>query len=116
MTYLDDRLGVAGRVAVLIGGAGGLGLACATELGRAGMRLAIGDIDEARLASTAAALAGEGIEVHAGALDCRDIDALDRVLRLGRRCLRPRRRGGERGRRHVPPGVRGSRTHVGGRR
>ena len=76
MTYLDDRLGVAGRVAVLIGGAGGLGLACATELGRAGMRVAIGDIDEPRLASSAAALAAEGIDVHAGALDCRDIDAL----------------------------------------
>jgi 3-oxoacyl-[acyl-carrier protein] reductase len=76
MTYLEDRLGVAGKVAVLIGGAGGLGLACATELGRAGMRLAIGDIDEARLAASASALAGEGIEVHAGALDCRDADAL----------------------------------------
>ncbi len=76
MTYLDDRLGVAGRVAVVVGGAGGLGLACAAELGRAGMRLAIGDIDEARLASSAAALASEGIEVHAGALDCRDVDAL----------------------------------------
>ncbi len=76
MTYLDDRLGVAGRVAVLIGGAGGLGLACAAELGRAGMRLAIGDIDEARLASTATALAAEGIEVHAGAVDCRDVEAL----------------------------------------
>jgi len=76
MTYLDDRLGVAGKVAVLIGGAGGLGLACATELGRAGMRLAIGDRDEARLAAAGAALAGEGIAVHAGALDCRDADAL----------------------------------------
>lgn len=76
MAHLDDRLGVAGRVAVLIGGAGGLGLACAAELGRAGMRLAIGDIDEPRLASTATALAAEGVDVHAGALDCRDVDAL----------------------------------------
>ena len=76
MTYLDDRLGVAGRVAVLIGGAGGLGLACAAELGRAGMRLAIGDLDEARLAATATALGAEGVDVHAGALDCRDVDAL----------------------------------------
>ncbi len=76
MTYLEDRLGVAGKVAVLIGGAGGLGLACAAELGRAGMRLAIGDIDEARLAASASALAGEGIDVHAGVLDCRDADAL----------------------------------------
>lgn len=76
MTYLDDRLGVAGRVAVIIGGARGLGRACAVELGRAGMRLAIGDIDAAGLAITAGDLVDEGVIVHTGVVDCRDGEAL----------------------------------------
>lgn len=76
MSYLETRLGVAGRVVAVMGGAGGLGRACADELGRAGMRLALADIDPERLAVAAAELRDEGIEVHDAVLDCRDADAL----------------------------------------
>lgn len=77
MSYLDERLDVAGRVAVLLGGAGGLGRACAVELSRAGMRLAIADRDPELLAATAEGLEAEGASpVHTGVLDCRDADAL----------------------------------------
>jgi NAD(P)-dependent dehydrogenase (short-subunit alcohol dehydrogenase family) len=40
------------------------------------MRLAVADRDADRLASTAAELAHDGIEVHTGVLDCRDADEL----------------------------------------
>lgn len=76
MSYLDERLGVAGRVAVVLGGAAGLGRASAVELGRAGMRLAVADRDAEQLAATTAELEGAGVSVHPGVFDCRDVDAL----------------------------------------
>ena len=76
MSYLDDRLDVAGRVAVLLGGAGGLGRACALELGRAGMRLAVADRDADRLAALRDELAADGVSIHTEAFDCRDGEAL----------------------------------------
>lgn len=75
-TYLEERLGVSGRVAVIIGGAAGLGRASAIELGRAGMRLAVADRDAERLARTVAELGSAGIVVHSDVFDCRDADAL----------------------------------------
>ena len=45
MSYLDDRADLAGRVAVVVGGGGGIGRACAVDLGRAGMHLALCDRD-----------------------------------------------------------------------
>jgi NAD(P)-dependent dehydrogenase (short-subunit alcohol dehydrogenase family) len=76
LEYLDTRLGLHGRVAVVLGGAGGLGRACATELGRAGMRVAIADRDGGRLDATVARLTDDGVDVLGAALDCRDLDAL----------------------------------------
>jgi NAD(P)-dependent dehydrogenase (short-subunit alcohol dehydrogenase family) len=74
--YLEQRLDVSGRVAVIIGGAAGLGRASALELGRAGMRLAVADRDAERLAHTVGELAEIGVDVHTGVFDCRDADAL----------------------------------------
>ena len=77
MSYLDDRLDVKGRVAVLLGGAGGLGRACAVELGRAGMRLAVADRDEERLVALVDELVADRVPfVHTAVLDVRDADAL----------------------------------------
>jgi NAD(P)-dependent dehydrogenase (short-subunit alcohol dehydrogenase family) len=53
----------AGRVAVITGGASGIGLAVARRLGAAGMRLVLADIDEAQLASAADDLRLQGAEV-----------------------------------------------------
>jgi 3-oxoacyl-[acyl-carrier protein] reductase len=76
LSYLDERAGLDGRVAMVLGGGGGLGQACAIDLGGAGMRLALCDKDAAALENTASAIAGGGAEVMTGVLDARDPEAL----------------------------------------
>ena len=76
MSFLDDRAGLDGRVAIVLGGGGGLGQACANDLGGAGMRLALCDKDAAALESTASVIADAGAEVMTGELDARDPEAL----------------------------------------
>src|ERR1700730_858387 len=76
MGYLDDRLNLAGKVAVVMGGAGGLGRASALELGRAGMRLCIADRNETLLAEATTQLEAEGADVLGSVLDVRDPEAL----------------------------------------
>jgi 3-oxoacyl-[acyl-carrier protein] reductase len=76
MSFLDERAGLDGRVAMVVGGGGGLGQACANDLGGAGMRLALCDKDAAAVEATASAIAGGGSEVMTGVLDARDPEAL----------------------------------------
>jgi 3-oxoacyl-[acyl-carrier protein] reductase len=76
VSFLDERADLDGRVAVVVGGGGGLGRACATDLGRAGMRLALCDKDAAALTETAASISDAGGEVMVGVLDARDPEAL----------------------------------------
>ena len=57
MSYLDERADLAGRVAVVVGGGGGIGRACAVDLSRAGMHLALADRDAAALDEVAAVIA-----------------------------------------------------------
>lgn len=67
------------RVAVITGGASGIGLALAKRLGAEGMRLVIADIDEAALLSAQAELEGSGHHVLAKRTDvakAEDIQAL----------------------------------------
>ena len=52
-----------GKVAVVTGGAGGIGRAMCETFGRAGMRVVAADYDEAALEKAAADLRGEGIDV-----------------------------------------------------
>lgn len=49
------------QVAVITGGAGGLGCALAAELARAGVRIALFDIDAKRVAASAASLPGQAL-------------------------------------------------------
>jgi 3-oxoacyl-[acyl-carrier protein] reductase len=60
------------RVALLTGGARGIGLASARRLGRAGIFVALADIDAAAAESAAAQLRGEGIEAEGYRLDVAD--------------------------------------------
>ena len=91
MSYLDDRADLAGRVAVVVGGGGGIGRACAVDLGRAGMHLALCDKDGGALSEVAAMLADAGTEVMTAELDARDADAVSEFFagadtRFGSRC------------------------------
>ncbi|BBY14116.1 SDR family NAD(P)-dependent oxidoreductase [Mycobacterium marseillense] len=61
--------GFAGKVAVVTGAGSGIGQALAVELGRAGAKVAISDVDTAGLAQTAEQLAAIGAPVKVDQLD-----------------------------------------------
>jgi 3-oxoacyl-[acyl-carrier protein] reductase len=91
VSYLDDRADLAGRVAVVVGGGGGIGRACALDLARTGMHLALCDRDRGALDEVAGMLADTGGEVMTAELDARDADALSGFFdvadtRFGARC------------------------------
>ena len=62
----------AGRVAVVTGGASGIGLGLARRFGAEGMRIVIGDVEVAALDAAVAELAGAGVEVEGVATDVSD--------------------------------------------
>ncbi|MEV7694683.1 SDR family NAD(P)-dependent oxidoreductase [Microbacterium sp. NPDC089189] len=69
-----------GRVAVITGGASGVGFGQAQVFGRLGCRIAIIDVRRDALDEAAARLADEGIDVYAVPLDIRDRDAWVRAV------------------------------------
>jgi NAD(P)-dependent dehydrogenase (short-subunit alcohol dehydrogenase family) len=71
-----------GRVAVVTGAASGIGLAVVEAFVAEGMRVAMTDLDQPRLAAEADRLRDQGADVHAVAGDVRDADAVDRVGRV----------------------------------
>jgi NAD(P)-dependent dehydrogenase (short-subunit alcohol dehydrogenase family) len=73
---LEERAGLAGKVALLAGGAAGLGRAAAMDLAGAGVHLAVCDRDAEALAATAADARARGVDVFTRVLDVRDDDAL----------------------------------------
>ena len=75
-SFLDARAALAGKVAVVAGGGGGLGRAAALDLARAGVALALCDVDGAALGGTVADARALGVEVLHGVLDVRDPEAL----------------------------------------
>jgi NAD(P)-dependent dehydrogenase (short-subunit alcohol dehydrogenase family) len=76
MGWFEERAGLAGTVAVITGGAGGLGEAIATDLAANGVRLAVIDID----GEAVGRLRDHGHDaiVHHG--DARDLDALSALF------------------------------------
>jgi hypothetical protein len=54
VSFLDERAALAGKVAIVAGGAGGLGRASALDLASTGVSLALADVDGDALRSTAA--------------------------------------------------------------
>lgn len=77
-SYLEQRMGLAGRVAVVHGGGGGLGAGIALDLARAGVHLCLADRDEQALAVTAAEARRAGVSVLERVLDVREPEALAR--------------------------------------
>ncbi|HYJ55907.1 MAG TPA: SDR family NAD(P)-dependent oxidoreductase [Mycobacterium sp.] len=68
-----------GKVAIVTGGASGIGQALASELALHGVRVVVGDLDESGAQSTAAAIrsaGGEAAALRADAADESDIEAL----------------------------------------
>jgi gluconate 5-dehydrogenase/2-deoxy-D-gluconate 3-dehydrogenase len=76
MGYYLDRLRLGGRVALVTGAGGGIGLATARAFAEAGAMVAVTDIDEALAAEAAAALPGAA----AFALDVADEEAVRRTV------------------------------------
>jgi len=66
-----------GRVAVVTGGASGIGLALAHAFGAEGMKVVIADIEPDALERAAAELRGAGLEVRAVVCDVSDGEAVD---------------------------------------
>lgn len=79
MGWFEERAGLAGTVAVITGGAGGLGGAIATDLAANGVRLAVIDIDGEAVDHLRKSL-GDGHDaiIHHG--DARDLDALSALF------------------------------------
>lgn len=73
-------LGIAGRTALITGGAAGIGLAAAQMLGREGARIVIIDISGMTAEAEAAKLRDEGIEAIGLAADVGDSTAINKAL------------------------------------
>jgi NAD(P)-dependent dehydrogenase (short-subunit alcohol dehydrogenase family) len=67
---------LAGKVAVITGAAGGIGLATARSLGREGMKVVLADLDEVRLRDAAGTCLADGLTVHPVPVDVSDPDAV----------------------------------------
>ncbi|HVS01462.1 MAG TPA: SDR family NAD(P)-dependent oxidoreductase [Thermoanaerobaculia bacterium] len=73
-------LGLAGRVALVTGGSGGIGRAIALALADEGCRIAFCGRTAETLADTAAALAGRGVEALPLRVDVTDADSGERLV------------------------------------
>jgi NAD(P)-dependent dehydrogenase (short-subunit alcohol dehydrogenase family) len=77
MGILDARANLEGKVAIVIGGATGLGGAVSRDLAGAGVDVALCDVDSDALAATRDTLAAQGRLRLAAALDAREPEALE---------------------------------------
>jgi NAD(P)-dependent dehydrogenase (short-subunit alcohol dehydrogenase family) len=77
MGLLEAHAGLAGKAAVVVGGAVGIGRAVTFALAQAGMAVAICDKDEAGLAAIAGEIAELGGRVLSVVADVREADQLD---------------------------------------
>lgn len=86
--YLE-RFRVADRVAVVTGGASGIGLSCAEALAEAGARVVVADLKAEVIDQAVAALTAKGLAAEGVVMDVSDAGAVGRaadelVARLGR--------------------------------
>jgi NAD(P)-dependent dehydrogenase (short-subunit alcohol dehydrogenase family) len=70
---------LAGTVAVITGGASGIGLATARRLADAGGRIVLADVEAGALSAAAADLSGRGVEVEAVVCDVRRLADVEAV-------------------------------------
>jgi 3-oxoacyl-[acyl-carrier protein] reductase len=74
---LNVDLGLSGKVALVLGGGGGLGSAIATELAAEGAKIAVADVSEGALEPVNRLLAGIGTGSLALKWDLRDLEEID---------------------------------------
>jgi len=67
------------KVAVITGGASGVGRSLAFSLGRRGAKVVVGDVDKSAMAETLTALDGEGIAAVAEFCDVTSVDSLTAI-------------------------------------
>lgn len=89
MTTLADKLDLTGRIALITGGARGIGLACCQTLAAQGAHVVVADVDDKAAQEAARAIAGDGRSAEACAMDVTDEAAVsngiaDAATRLGR--------------------------------
>ncbi len=77
VSYLTDRAGLEGKVAVVTGGAGGLGWPISLDLARAGMHVAVCDRDEAAVARVTPQLAELPVKSMVRHADVRHPEAME---------------------------------------
>jgi NAD(P)-dependent dehydrogenase (short-subunit alcohol dehydrogenase family) len=65
-----------GKGAVVTGGASGIGLATARQLGRHGARVVLADVEATALTGAVEQLRGEGVDAHGVVCDVRSLDAV----------------------------------------
>lgn len=75
--HLENLFGLAGRTALVTGGAGGLGRAIATAVGRAGARVVVNDLHGDACQAAVADLAAAGITARAAVFDVSDATQVD---------------------------------------
>ena len=78
-----------GRVAVVIGGAGGLGAAIAHGLASAGAAVAVADVEAARAAEVASDIAKDGARALGVAVDVTAADSVEAMAREAETALGP---------------------------
>ena len=78
---LADLLGLSGRVAVVTGGARGIGRACCSRLAEAGARVVVADIDEEAAREAASAI---GARASAAAVDVREAASVRALVERAR--------------------------------
>jgi gluconate 5-dehydrogenase len=61
---IQELFDLTGKVALVTGGTHGIGMACGKALAKAGAKLCVNDLDEAKLADAKAEYAKEGIDVY----------------------------------------------------
>ncbi|NEX64683.1 SDR family NAD(P)-dependent oxidoreductase [Noviherbaspirillum galbum] len=79
-TTLSSPASLDGLVAVVTGGAKGIGLGIARELARAGSRIALWDFDEAALREAKDALSGEGAAVETHFVDVSSVEQVEATV------------------------------------
>jgi NAD(P)-dependent dehydrogenase (short-subunit alcohol dehydrogenase family) len=81
MSFLEKEFGLKDRVAVLLGGGGGLGSAIAEGFGKAGADVIVTDISRGKAERVAAKLRAEDLKVEPLEVDALDQESLERVCR-----------------------------------